>query len=380
MENREMAKKTEEAVKRSEELHNEIYGQGSVVVTPETQSVQKEVVEPVADPNISAEQDNVVAEPATEQGVVTENVQATPVVPVAQDTPVVQADDNKYSEIQKTLDTFEQKYKTLQGKYNKETKRQQDVIDGLMKSLDDLTGEIKSLKTKDTVETPAQPKNEWDVRNYISEEEATEWGPEMANFISKIAKAQAEHIIEQKVNNIATPINERLDSITSAQNFSAQDVFEMRMAALVPDWKKIDYEDEFKEWLAEPDGLDGAPRGDKAKMFYKSLDVERLAKVFDAYKAYKKTLEPDTTHPPADLGKTHDLPEETPLKKPKKQPPVVANSAASHSDVNLYEPTATEKTVTFQDLRDAAAKATNKKISEEDFDKIRNSFIRQYMS
>jgi len=68
----------------------------------------------------------------------------------------------------------------------------------------------------------------------------------------------------------------------------------------VPDYEVIDNDDAFKTWLLQADGFSGLLRNDILQNAYFAFDVDRTAKVFNAWKAEATPPAPQPVEEPID--------------------------------------------------------------------------------
>ncbi len=231
-----MPRAVEEAAKRAEELHAQLY-------------TQQNTEEPAAtdnqpDPESAPKDDQVDQAPQDSQD------------PKPQDPP--------------KEDPWEHKYKVMEGKYRAEVPRLAAENRDLRQKFDALTAEIESLKSKAT--TPAQ--------SLISPEDREKYGDDLLDVIKRTAQEQ----VAAKDQEIAE-LKRRLDGVHQDTAKTAEVTFYDRLGELVPDWVSINAEDGFLKWLDEYDEFTGRTRQDLLSDAENSRDAVRVARFFTKWKA-----------------------------------------------------------------------------------------------
>ena len=167
-------------------------------------------------------------------------------------------------------DPWEHKYKVMEGKYRAEVPRLAAENRDLRQKFDALTAEIESLKSKAT--TPAQ--------SLISPEDREKYGDDLLDVIKRTAQEQ----VAAKDQEIAE-LKRRLDGVHQDTAKTAEVTFYDRLGELVPDWVTINAEDGFLKWLDEYDEFTGRTRQDLLADAENSRDAVRVAKFFSKWKA-----------------------------------------------------------------------------------------------
>jgi hypothetical protein len=70
--------------------------------------------------------------------------------------------------------------------------------------------------------------------------------------------------------------------------------FYAALKGLVPDWEQVNTNDNWLQWLAETDPVYGMPRQAALDNGRKNLDVQRVANVFNAFKAAHPVKQQDS--------------------------------------------------------------------------------------
>lgn len=204
------------------------------------------------------------------------------------------ATDPKYEELV-------QQYRSLQGIHRtlvRTNGEQQSKMQGMQAQLNELSTEIGTLRTA----AAAAPSPAATIAP-ITPEEIKEFGPDLIN------------VIERKAMEIAAPLNQALrDSntkmealaarnaelerqlvgVTQVQAQTANQNFETRLRALVPDIDVLNFNAQFLAWLSQADPLDARKRTLQQRLdeAVQLGDAEAAASYFAAYKSLVKAATP----------------------------------------------------------------------------------------
>jgi hypothetical protein len=168
-------------------------------------------------------------------------------------------------------DSWEQRYRTLQGIHNKQ-------VGELKDRLDQLSAQHQQLLDRLNAPPPAaQPQpvapNSQDVEVF---------GEDLVRMIQRTA--------EQMLGPVATSVEQRLSQLE--QNLqgtnrvvakTADDTFFTDLRTQVPNFDQINTSEPFLAWLAEEDDLTGLPRQSALTAAGNARDLNRVVKVFKAF-------------------------------------------------------------------------------------------------
>jgi hypothetical protein len=177
--------------------------------------------------------------------------------------------------------SWEHRFKSLQGRENAELRRARDAITQLSNRLENLERENNSLKS-----TPQQPTQSNEATT-LSEEEIADYGPE---FVSVMRRVAAE---------TAAPLNEEINRLRAQMGHVQQETgnaFLTRMnttlESLVPRWSDLNRDPRFVEWSQLPDIFSGAIRKVLMQEAWNSGDPQRVAAFFQAFLAEEAATNP----------------------------------------------------------------------------------------
>lgn len=231
---------------------------------------------------ILAEQNNSTPEPGN-----TEDEQTPPVEqPQEVRTPV-----NTDSE-----QTWEAKYKVLQGKYNAEVPQLRDEIKTLKQQVEsqpapvdvsEYQKQINDLQSRlDAKESQPETSQE-DVDDYIS----NEYGPEFAAAIQNMIKRQSPQA--QAPNDDVNQLRQKVDDIERTNQQSQQEMkvstLKQTLKAQGIDFEQTDTDPLFHDWLAKEEGQTGQPRSVFMNNHFANGDIAKTAAFYTAFKAQERS-------------------------------------------------------------------------------------------
>ena len=176
---------------------------------------------------------------------------------------------------------WEQRYRTLQGLHNAQMREAQAEKERLAR-------EVEELRQR-SEQPPAQPQSAVD--------------PKDADVFGEDLMAAVERLIVAKIAPIVQRVDERIKAVESnvtntsvAVAQTAEDVFWDQLFKRVPDFEAVNTSQEFIAWLQEVDPLAGTQRQKLLDTAGKSMSVDRVCAIVNAFKA---TITPPATAPAA---------------------------------------------------------------------------------
>jgi hypothetical protein len=191
-------------------------------------------------------------EPEADQPEVAETAQATPSQP----------------EPQKTVDSWEQKYRSLQGIFDAEVPALHAKVKELTRELQAATAQINELKA---APKPA-PQN---AEPLVSDQDVETFGQDLIDLQRRVAREVAAEFRSELAAKDAK-IAELEKRIEQASSRVGEVTFEQRLNRMIPDFDQLNSDPKWVDWLDEVDPLTRAPRRLFAQQAYDSGDVEAL--------------------------------------------------------------------------------------------------------
>jgi hypothetical protein len=217
-------------------------------------------------------------------------------IPVQQDVLVDQVPQEPQPEVQPQADpkaskrkgkstsdseeTWEQRYRSLNGMYTAEVPR-------LHAQIKELTSQVQLLMKE--LEEARKPRTETKPVSPITEEDREAFGPDLVDLIERAAESKVSdfRVREQSLVAELEALKGRLGEVTEKQVISDRDRFLNGLAALSPNWEALNVDQGFLAWLQEVDPIYGFPRQMALNAAYEALDSNRVAQIFNTYAGWQ---------------------------------------------------------------------------------------------
>lgn len=250
----------------------------------------------MAIPEQVRKQSEAVQELYKELNSVTEEAQADEVeAPEAQnDAPVEEAvADSDYKQAPQSTteeqgqvdaqekDTWEQKYKTLQGMYNKDVPR----LNATNRELSSRVSQLEQLLSQISSQ-PAQAPVKSDP--LITDADMQEYG-ESIDVMRRAAREEVAQSnarvaqLEAQLRQLQASVVPQMHQISQKQAASNEQAFWSALSSKVPNWEDINDRQDFQSWLLEVDPLTGISRQTYLEDAQRNLDASRVASFFSTW-------------------------------------------------------------------------------------------------
>lgn len=191
------------------------------------------------------------------------------------------AEEHSTADTEELKDTWEQKYKTLQGMYNKEVPRlssENRELGSRVSQLESLLGDLKKQ------ETPVQ---EAPVEKLITKDDVEQYGDsiDVMRRVSKEEVNTANGRIAQLEKEIAElkGVVPQVQQVQQQQKTSSEKQFWDVLNREVPNWNEINSNPDFQSWLLEVDPLTGISRQTYLEDAQRKQDAGRVINFFNAF-------------------------------------------------------------------------------------------------
>jgi hypothetical protein len=183
-------------------------------------------------------------------------------------------------------DASEQRYRTLQGMYNADTARLRAELSQRDTRLAQLENLLSSMGAARAPQAPQPPAPE----RIVTPKDMEEYGDsiEVMRRVSReeLAAANARvSELEQMIRQLQTNVVPRVEQVAQQQEQNAQQTFWTRISSAIPDWRTVNSDPRFHEWLLTPDALSGLPRQTLLEDAQRKLDVDRVVSFFSAWRS-----------------------------------------------------------------------------------------------
>ena len=194
-------------------------------------------------------------------------------------------------------ESFEQKYRVLQGKYNAEIPRLQNQVSQLYQEVSRLQHEKEQLSQQ-----PGPEQNIPDQKEIsgIDPESLSEYGDEFGN-LAKSFNALLEQ--NKRLQEELGSIKDSTQHIQKDQHSTKEARFWDALSQTVPQWQDVNQNQDFLNWLTQEDPVSGTVRQRILEHHQGNFNAQGVANVFKAWmnesghKANKQSTETAETKP-----------------------------------------------------------------------------------
>ena len=174
-------------------------------------------------------------------------------------------------------ETFEHKYRTLQGKYDAEVPRLHQRVKELTEKLDELSTKLVEQSKQET-----STKVEEEV-SYVTDADREEFGEELIDVQRRVAKEVAREY-DKRLQAQEAVIEDLKKRLGETDGKIGHMTFAQKLAHLVPDFEQVDNDPRWIAWLDEHDPILRGPRRVQAAQAYNAGDAEAVAHYVSLFK------------------------------------------------------------------------------------------------
>lgn len=181
--------------------------------------------------------------------------------------------------------TYEQRWRSLQGMYNADTTRLRAENNQMNQRVSQLEQLIASLSAPQQGK-PAQGT----AAKLITDKDTEDYGDSI-DVMRRAAReefgdAQREIAeLKRMVMQVQTNVVPKVESVVQKQALSAENAFWSELSAIVPDWREINANQGFHNWLLEVDPLSGMNRQMYLDVAQGQLDAHRVGEFFRTWQS-----------------------------------------------------------------------------------------------
>lgn len=173
-------------------------------------------------------------------------------------------------------DEFQQKYKTLKGKYDAEVPR-------LHQQIRELTDQMKALKEAQDAAKKAEAEKPKERVSLVTDADREEFGDELLDVQRRIATEVAQEY-EDRFEKQEELIKALQDQLQNTGSQIGEMNFGQKLRQLVPDFDQVDADERWMEWLNEYEPMLNGPRRDIAQNAFNTGDAETVAHYVKLFK------------------------------------------------------------------------------------------------
>lgn len=193
------------------------------------------------------------------------------------------AGDNSEDE---NSETFAQRWRSLQGSYNAQVRANRD----LQQRLQNMEQLLATMSAQPTAAAPAATPAPVAAPKLVSEKDVEEYGDsldvmrkvtreELHNFSSRLSQ------IEAAISQMQSSVVPQVQAVAKRQAATAEQQFWADLSSAVTNWRQINDNPTFQEWLLQSDPLTGITRQTYLEDAQQALDAKRVANIFRTWLA-----------------------------------------------------------------------------------------------
>jgi hypothetical protein len=180
--------------------------------------------------------------------------------------------------------TYEQRWRSLQGMYNADTTRLRAENNQLGQRVTQLEQLLSSLSA------PQQASAQVAAEKLITNKDVEEYG----DSIEVMRRAAREEVsaanqqiadLKRMVMQLQANVVPKVEGVVQRQMLNAEQMFWSELSLEVPDWREINANQNFHSWLLEVDPLSGVTRQTYLDAAQEQLDARRVAGFFRTWQS-----------------------------------------------------------------------------------------------
>lgn len=197
-------------------------------------------------------------------------------------------------------DSWEHKYKSIHGRYL----RSQEQIREMSERLSNMQAMLATMQ-----QAPAQPTDlpELAAEKLITDEEVNDYGKDFLDVVGKKAKEEIAPVIKAYQQKI-TELEQKIQGFQGHVQQTSSEKLLAKLDEKLPDWRKLNTNEEFLSWLRLPDPYSGAIRHDMLKAAYAQGDAHRVLAFFNGFLAEEAVVAPAEAEPDVSVTKVPKVP------------------------------------------------------------------------
>lgn len=177
------------------------------------------------------------------------------------------------------IDQWEQRYRSLQGKYNSEISTLREVLTAQQQTMDKLVEQRQSAVA--TPPPPPQSPEEFLRSLGVSDKEIEDYG-ESLHIMAKMAQNMIKPTAAKLERELAKT-REAAGTVAKAQMQSGRESLFAAMDSRIPAWRQINDDENFLAWLDTLDIFSGASRRASLMTAFENLDSARVIGIFERF-------------------------------------------------------------------------------------------------
>ena len=185
-------------------------------------------------------------------------------------------------------ESWEHKYKSVHGRFLRSQEQIRDMADQIQ-NLQNVIATIQAAPSASEVPS-------FKTERLITDDEARDYGEDFLKVVGKKAKEELGPIIKQYEAQIAD-LKRQMSGVSSVVQQDTQKKLIDSLDNQQPQWRDLNTNEEFLDWLRLPDPFSGAIRHDMLKAAYAQGNASRVLAFFNGFLAEEAATSPDRGEP-----------------------------------------------------------------------------------
>jgi hypothetical protein len=263
-------------------------GEGTGESTGEQQDNTQDRTEPHKVASAAQERANARRERARAAAVAKEhanNPEEAPAEGEAQ--PQERVQERTQERVDRQEDTWERKYNAMKGRFD----HANNQLHQLSQQVAGLQNVISTLQQPQAPQEQTTAQQVQQVESMLTQEEREQYGDEFLGVVAKKAHeivGPLKRELEEKIKRLDSQVgnvNQHVDTVAKDRMFASLD-------KQVPDWRDVNNDPNFVQWLQLPDAYTGAIRHNLLKAAFNQNDSGRVAAFFNGFLAEEAATAP----------------------------------------------------------------------------------------
>lgn len=202
-------------------------------------------------------------------------------------------------------ENFEQKFRSLQGKYDAEMPVLRGQVSTYERINQNLSAQVAQLAEQVSNLSRQPAPAAVPATAAVTDKDVEQYGSELIELIKRVSGADAQAVashLKGEINSLANAVSR--DVVSVKQNLQQTDrvLYEQRLDAAVPNWRAINVDQGWLTWLNEYDAILGSVRQAALTDAYNKFDDVRTIAFLNAYLALTRS-QPAATTPRDELAR-----------------------------------------------------------------------------
>ncbi len=188
---------------------------------------------------------------------------------------------------------WEHKYKSLHGRFM----RQGETLKTSLEENGNLRMVLSQLQAQAAFQpAPSAQADDLLQDSELTEDERNDYGDDFLKVVSKRVRQELAPIVKNYEAQISS-LQSRVDGVTTTVKETSTAKMLNQMDQILPEWREINTDLAFSDWLALPDAYSGAIRHDMLKAAYAQGNASRVLAFFNGFLAEEAAVAPVRAEP-----------------------------------------------------------------------------------